>query len=123
MITRFLNFRTPSFFYWIFTPSLDGFLFALRTTIAACLSLGIALWLELDSPIWAPMTVWSVAQLSRGESLSKARWRIIGTLTGGVAALVFVGIYPQAPWLFFPLIALWIGLCSGLATFVSNFRS
>ncbi|CDG33659.1 FUSC family protein [Parasaccharibacter sp. TMW2.1882] len=123
MITRFLNFRTPSFFYWIFTPSLDGFLFALRTTIAACLSLGIALWLELDSPIWAPMTVWSVAQLTRGESLSKARWRIIGTLAGGVAALIFVGIYPQAPWLFFPIIALWIGLCSGLATFVSNFRS
>lgn len=126
MITRFLsllNFRTPPFLYWIFAPSLNGFLFALRTTIAACLSLGIALWLELDSPIWAPMTVWSVAQLTRGESLSKARWRIVGTLAGGTAALIFVGIYPQAPWVFFPLIALWIGLCSGLATFVSNFRS
>ncbi len=119
----FLNFRIPPFFYWLFVPSLNGFLFALRTTIAACLSLGIALWLELDSPIWAPMTVWSVAQLTRGESLSKARWRIAGTLIGGTAALIFVGIYPQAPWLFFPLIALWIGLCSGLATFVSNFRS
>ncbi|MCX5619383.1 MULTISPECIES: FUSC family protein [Bombella] len=126
MLTRFLtnlHSRGASFLPWVLAPSLNGFLFALRTTIAACLALGIALWLELDSPIWAPMTVWSVAQLTRGESLSKARWRIIGTLIGGTAALVFIGIYPQAPWLFFPLIAVWIGLCSGFATFVSNFRS
>ncbi|MCX5614335.1 FUSC family protein [Bombella saccharophila] len=126
MFARFLsnlNFKVSSFLPWLFAPSLNAFFFALRTTVAACLALGIALWLELDSPIWAPMTVWSVAQLTRGESLSKARWRIIGTLIGGTAALIFVGIYPQAPWVFFPLIALWIGLCSGLATFVSNFRS
>ncbi|WP_018979674.1 FUSC family protein [Saccharibacter floricola] len=111
------------FLSWIYAPSPAGFIFALRTTLAACLALGLAFLMELDSPAWAAMTVWSVAQLTRGESLSKARWRIIGTLIGACAALVFMGISPQAPWLFFPLIALWIGVCSGLATFVSNFRS
>lgn len=111
------------FLSWIYAPSPAGFVFALRTTLAACLALGLAFLMELDSPAWAAMTVWSVAQLTRGESLSKARWRIIGTLIGACAALFFMGLSPQAPWLFFPLIALWIGVCSGLATFVSNFRS
>ncbi|WP_237442458.1 FUSC family protein [Saccharibacter sp. 17.LH.SD] len=111
------------FLAWLYAPSPAAFIFALRTTVAACLALGIAFWMELDSPAWSAMTVWSVAQLSRGESLSKARWRIVGTFIGACAAISFMGICPQAPWLFFPLIALWIGLCCGLATFVSNFRS
>lgn len=118
-----LRFQTFPILPWLFTPPLKNLVFALRTTIAACLALGIALWLELDSPVWSAMTVWSVAQLTRGESLSKARWRIIGTLTGAAASIVFMSLYPQAPWLFIPMVALWIGICSGLATFVSNFRS
>lgn len=111
------------FLSWIYAPTLEGFYFSLRTTIAACVALGIAFWLELDSPAWAAMTVWSVAQLNRGESLSKARWRMIGTTIGACAAVTIMALTPQQPWLFFPLIALWIGLCSGYATFVSNFRS
>ncbi|MDT8870229.1 FUSC family protein [Komagataeibacter rhaeticus] len=30
------------------------------------------------------MTTWIVAQNSRGQSLSKARWRLLGTLGGAV---------------------------------------
>lgn len=97
--------------------------FALRNTAAALLALGIAMWMELDSPAWAPMTVWAVAQVSRGESLSKARWRLIGTILGVLGAMALIIAFPQQPWLFFPAIALWTGLCSGAATFVSNFRA
>ncbi|QHI95727.1 FUSC family protein [Aristophania vespae] len=111
------------FLSWIYAPSPEGFIFALRTTIASCIAIGIALWMELDSPAWAGMTVWAVAQLNRGESLSKARWRIIGTLIGALAAFVFMGLMPQSPWLFYPVIASWVGVCSGFATFCSNFRS
>ncbi|MBS1063085.1 FUSC family protein [Gluconobacter wancherniae] len=121
--TAFSRTRQKPFLWWIYSPSPSSVTFALRSTIAACLSLGIAFWMELDSPAWAPMTVWAVAQTTRGESQSKARWRIIGTIIGAIAAIAFMALAPQAPWMFFPLIAIWIGLCSGFATFVSNFRS
>ncbi|WP_408886024.1 FUSC family protein [Komagataeibacter melaceti] len=98
-------------------------MFAVRTSLAAALSLLIAMWMELDSPQWAPLTVWVVAQSSRGESLSKARWRIAGTLIGCAAAVALIAAFPQAPGLFFAGLALWIGLCCGCATFFDGYRS
>lgn len=113
----------PGQWDWLLSPSPQILAFATRNTLAALLSLAIAMWMELDSPAWAPMTVWAVAGLSRGESLSKARWRLFGTILGGLAAASLIIAFPQQPWLFFPSIAIWTGLCSGLATFVSNFRA
>ncbi|GBQ14567.1 FUSC family protein [Komagataeibacter rhaeticus] len=108
---------------WLFCPTPQAVGFALRNTLASLIALAIALWMELDSPQWAVATVWSVAQVRRGESMSKARWRIVGTLVGAVAAVVFIAAFPQQSWLFFPAVAAWIGLCSFLATFCLNFRS
>ncbi|GBR11573.1 fusaric acid resistance protein FusB [Asaia spathodeae NBRC 105894] len=108
---------------WLYAPSSQAVEFALRNTIAALLALGIAMWMELDSPIWATMTVWAVAQGTRGESLSKARWRIVGTVIGAIAAVGLFTVFPQQPLLFFLTLALWMGLCAGIATFVSNFRA
>ncbi|XAE42888.1 FUSC family protein [Nguyenibacter vanlangensis] len=116
-------FSLPARLKWLYAPSAEAAIFALRTTVAALLALMIALWMELDSPQWAPMTVWIVAQGSRGESLSKARWRLVGTAVGAVAAVALTAAFPQAPWLFVPAIGLWIGLCAGLATLVRNFRA
>ncbi|TPW36034.1 FUSC family protein [Oecophyllibacter saccharovorans] len=100
-----------------------GVLFTLRTTFAALIALGIAFRMELDSPAWAPLTVWVVAQPTRGESLSKARWRIVGTLGGGLFALLLSALVPQAPWLFYIGLALWTALCTGLGSFATNFRA
>ena len=108
---------------WLYAPSGQAVEFALRNTVAALLALGIAMWMELDSPIWATMTVWAVAQSTRGESLSKARWRIVGTVIGAIAAVGLFTVFPQQPLLFFLTLALWMGLCAGIATFVSNFRA
>ncbi|WNM08314.1 FUSC family protein [Komagataeibacter nataicola] len=110
-------------FSWIYAPSLADLGFAVRTSCAAILSLLIAMWMELDSPQWAPLTVWVVAQSSRGESLSKARWRIVGTLAGGVAAITLMAAFPQAPVMFFTCLALWIGLCCALATLLDQYRA
>ncbi|GBR55899.1 FUSC family protein [Gluconobacter sphaericus] len=115
--------RARPFLSWLYAPSPSSVTFALRNTVAACLAVGIAFWMELDDPAWAAMTVWAVAQTSRGESQSKAKWRIVGTISGAIAAITIMAAAPQAPWMFFPMVALWIGLCSGFATFVSNFRS
>nr|WP_242011321.1 FUSC family protein [Acetobacter fallax] len=108
---------------WLLAPSVGDLAFAVRSSLAAALSLLIAMWMELDSPQWAPLTVWVVAQSSRGESLSKARWRIAGTVAGCFAAIALVAAFPQASGLFFVSLALWIGLCCGFATFFDGYRS
>ncbi|NPC87383.1 FUSC family protein [Gluconacetobacter entanii] len=108
---------------WLYCPSSQAVGFAARNTLASLIALAAALWMELDSPQWAVATVWSVAQVRRGESMSKARWRIVGTMVGAIAAVAFIAAFPQQAWLFFPAVAAWIGLCSFLATFSVNFRS
>ncbi|UMM64561.1 p-hydroxybenzoic acid efflux pump subunit AaeB [Aristophania vespae] len=97
--------------------------FALRTTIVSLIALGIAFWMELGEPQWAAMTVWIVAQSSRGMSHSKGKWRIIGTLGGVIAAIILIASFPQYPWLFFIALALLSALCTGLSSITHNFRS
>ncbi|MFT8418247.1 MAG: FUSC family protein [Acetobacter sp.] len=108
---------------WLLAPSPSAIGFALRTTAAALIALVIALWMELDDPQWAAMTVWIVAQGSRGESMSKARWRLVGTAIGVVMSITLISAFNQTAWLFFPALSIWLGLCCGLATLVRNFRS
>ncbi|MCP1247725.1 FUSC family protein [Gluconobacter oxydans] len=107
---------------WLFAPSAKDLGFAVRTSVAAILSLLIAMWMELDSPQWAPLTVWVVATASRGESLSKARWRFAGTIIGGCMGVALIAAFPQQAGLFFIALALWIGLCCGWATFLDGYR-
>ena len=110
-------------FSWLLAPSPSAIGFALRTTAAALIALVIALWMELDDPQWAAMTVWIVAQGSRGESMSKARWRLVGTGIGVVMSITLISAFNQTAWLFFPALSIWLGLCCALATLVRNFRS
>lgn len=110
-------------FRWLYAPTPAALGFAVRTTVAAMMALVIAMWMELDDPQWAAMTVWIVAQGSRGESLSKSRWRIVGTAIGVIMSITLISAFPQYPWLFFPALAIWLGVCCALATLVHNFRS
>ncbi|MFT8718033.1 FUSC family protein [Acetobacter sp.] len=108
---------------WLFAPSLANLGFAVRTSCAAIFSLLIAMWMELGSPQWAPLTVWVVATASRGESISKARWRLVGTVTGCSVGVALIASFPQQAAIFFVGLAVWIGLCCGCATFFDGFRS
>lgn len=108
---------------WLIAPAPADLGFALRTTVAAFIALSLALWMEMDSPQWAAMTTWIVAQNSRGQSLSKAKWRLIGTCIGAVAGVAFLAAFPQEPGLVFPFLAIWAGGCCAIATFLRNFRS
>nr|WP_279184067.1 FUSC family protein [Acetobacter syzygii] len=108
---------------WLVAPSWGDVAFAVRSAFAAGLSLVIAMAMELDSPQWAPLTVWVVAQSSRGESLSKARWRIAGTVLGCCVAVGLIAVFPQSPALFFAILAGWIGFCCGMATFLEGYKA
>ncbi|MBB2202208.1 FUSC family protein [Gluconacetobacter tumulisoli] len=95
---------------WLFAPDLLTFGYALRTTITSLVALGIALWWELGSPQWAALTVWMVAQGTRGKSVAKARWHLFGMVVGTICAVALVAAFPQAPLLFIVALAVGIGL-------------
>ncbi|MEM5398847.1 FUSC family protein [Paraburkholderia unamae] len=101
----------------------EGLAYAVRTAGASLIALYIAFCMNLDDPKWAAITVWVVAQNSRGMSVSKSQYRILGTALGAVAALVLVALFAQTPELFLLGLAGWIGLCTGLATALRNFRA
>jgi uncharacterized membrane protein YccC len=103
--------------------SWSGLAFAVRTASASLIALYIAFRLNLDDPRWAAITVWVVAQSSRGMSVSKSQYRILGTALGAVAAIVLIALFAQTPGLFLFALAAWIGLCTGLATSLRNFRA
>ena len=101
---------------WLYAPSLLNFGYALRTTIASLIALGIALWWELGSPQWAPLTVWMIAQGSRGKSLAKARWHMFGMVVGTLIAIALVATAPQQPLLFILLLSGCIGMLCFIGT-------
>lgn len=119
-----LSYPTLSSFRWLFFPQKTALIFALRTIIASYIVLVIALWMELDSPRWAIMAVWIVAQnSSRGEVLSKAYWIIIGNVIGIMMALMIAGCFPQQPFLFELSVALWVSVCCWIGSCTRNFRA
>jgi uncharacterized membrane protein YccC len=97
--------------------------FALRTTAASLAALYVAFRFDLEEPKWAPMTVWIVAQASRGMSLSKSQYRLIGTVIGAAAGVAFIALFAQTPELFFLALAIWMAVCTGTSTALRNFRS
>ncbi|MDI2112035.1 FUSC family protein [Commensalibacter nepenthis] len=108
---------------WLYAPPKEAIFFTLRTLLASYLALAIALWMELDSPKWAMMTVWIVAQTSPGETISKARWRVVGTLVGVSIAILMAAAFPQQPVLFGVGLAVWMGCCCWIASLMRNSSS
>nr|WP_236622896.1 FUSC family protein [Kozakia baliensis] len=105
-------------FKWLYAPDPVMAGYALRTTLTSLLALGIALWMELGSPQWAALTVWMVAQGTRGRSLAKARWHLFGMIVGTICAVALVAACPQAPMMFIVLLAVGIGLFCLIGTFM-----
>lgn len=107
---------------WLYAPSRSALGLALRTGVTSIIALYIALWMEMSSPFWAPLTVWMVALLTPEESNAKARWHLFGTILGTVVAVTSVAIFPQQAALFMICLAFWVGGCCFLASFLNNFR-
>ncbi|MDO1583985.1 FUSC family protein [Rhizobium oryzicola] len=87
-------------------------LFCGRTAIAGCLAMLVAFALGLHHPQWAAMTIWVVAQPTRGLWLEKSLSRIAGTLIGAGIGTLMVLFLSSSPPLLLVCLALWIGLCA-----------
>lgn len=111
----------PLFILPGFYPDAVGF--AIRTTIALLLAYFVAFWMQLDAASTVGVCVAIVAQPSPGMALSKAIYRIAGTLLGGVAAVVFTGLFAQDRTMLLVAFTLWLGLCTFVAALLRDFRS
>ncbi|MFB9269480.1 FUSC family protein [Bradyrhizobium erythrophlei] len=84
-------------------------LFSVKTFVAAMLALYIAFRLNLSRPVWSVTTVYVISQPFAGMVLAKSFYRILGTIIGAIASLVFVALFSNSPELFCLALALWIG--------------
>lgn len=92
-------------------------LFSLKCFVAAMLAYYIALRIGLPRPYWAVTTSYIVAQPLAGAVLSKAVFRLIGTVVGATVAVILVPTFVNEPVVLTTALALWMSLC----VFVSLF--
>ena len=92
-------------------PGFWDVVFSLKTFAAAMLALWIALTFDLPNPYWAVGAVYIVAHPLSGATTSKAVYRLLGTVAGGVACVVLVPNLIDAPELLTLALALWMGAC------------
>jgi len=104
----------------LFSPQW-GYIF--RSALAAALALGIGFVCQVETPYSAATTVLLVANANQGAVLAKGTWRVIGTLIGGLVAILLMGFSAQTPALFVLGFALWLGLCTGGAMIFRHFRA
>ncbi|MEE8662628.1 MAG: FUSC family protein [Acetobacter sp.] len=105
----------------VFPPGWVGFV--LRTWISLSLALAAAFWLQIDGPSGAAVTVMILAQPLRGQALSKAFWRLLGTLAGMLASIALVAAFPQERSVFLLGAGLWMAFCAFVGVIERNFRS
>jgi uncharacterized membrane protein YccC len=96
-------------------------LLGLRVWASVCLALYVAFWLELDNAYWAGTLAGLMCQPHLGASLRKGWFSLIGTVVGGVAAVVLTALFPQDRAPFLVGLALWAGACAFAATLLRNF--
>jgi len=90
-------------------PTWRDWLFSVKAFTAAMLALYIALMLDLPRPYWAMATVYIVSHPLTGATRSKALYRVVGTLLGAAAAIVFLPLFVNAPVLLSLVVSLWMG--------------
>ncbi|PWT88448.1 MAG: FUSC family protein [Proteobacteria bacterium] len=97
--------------------------FSLRTFAAAMLAFSIALRLDMPRPYWAMASVYITSNVLSGATLSKAVYRISGTLIGAAGTIVLVPNLVDAPEFLSLCIALWVGICLYLSLIDGTPRS
>lgn len=90
-------------------------LFSIKCFIAAMLAYLIALQIGLERPDWAVATAFIASQPLAGATLSKALFRLIGTLLGAAVVVLLVPTFADEPLVLAAALALWLASCTAIA--------
>ena len=104
-------------------PKPAAWAFAVRIWLAMTLALYAAFWLQLSSASSAAVCVAILAQPTRGQALSKALYRFLGTIVGAVVAIVLMALFAQDRVLLLVGFATWLGACVFTAHFLQDSRA
>src|SRR4051794_33928179 len=104
-------------------PKPAAWAFAIRIWLAMMLALYAAFWLQLESASSAAVCVAILAQPKRGQALSKALYRFLGTLLGGAVAVLLIAAFGQDRVLLLVTFTTWLGLCVFVANFLQDTRA
>jgi uncharacterized membrane protein YccC len=89
---------------------------AIKTALAMTIVYGIALYMDWDRPYWAGFAVAMISLSTVGQSLHKGALRMLGTLVGATAALIFLALFFQARWSMILSLSLYVGFCTYMLT-------
>ncbi len=101
----------------------DALSYAVRTTMALLLAYGVGFYAQIPTASSAGITVGIIAQPSSGMALSKAFYRVAGTILGCIVSIIFGALFGQDRTMLLLSFALWMGLCSAVAAILRDFRS
>ena len=85
---------------------------SIKTGLAMAVSFAISLRMGFEEPQWAGFAVAMISLDTAGQSLNKAALRMAGTLVAGVAALTFIGLFPQQRFAMMLALTPYIGFCT-----------
>ena len=110
---------------WLILPGFmpDALGFATRTTLAVLLAYLVAFTIQLDTASSAGLCVAIVAQPAPGMAMSKARYRIVGTVLGGAVGFALAALFPQDRTVLLAAFTVWLGACTFVASLLRDFRS
>jgi uncharacterized membrane protein YccC len=104
-------------------PSLKALGFAVCTTMAAALALLVAQALGIHHSWWAAMTVWLVAQPTRGLLIERSVARLGGTVLGAAVGAALLLLCFAHPVRLVVLLAGWVALCAAVGSCFRHFRN
>jgi uncharacterized membrane protein YccC len=125
MIAQSISKPWPGAWYPAWGPPLtrQSILFSIRAWIASLVALYIAFVLQLESPVWAWLTCFIVAQPTPGMTLSKGLYRFIGTVGGAFLGVILIALFAQTPELFVLALALLVGGLTLASNLLTNNRA
>ncbi len=94
----------------ILTPDAATLRFAIKGVLSMALALSVSLYMHLDRPYWALVSaVFLQMRPESGMVIEKALCQILGSVAGGVFAIVILDCFMPYPLLALGCLALWIG--------------
>ncbi|MDD4731273.1 MAG: FUSC family protein [Desulfovibrio sp.] len=95
---------------------------ALKTAMAAYLSVLVSIWAGLEYGYWAAISAVIVMQADLGGSIRIGLWRLMGTFVGAVVGILCLFIYPASPFLLAVGVFAVILVCSSVPALRASFR-
>ena len=101
----------------------DAIGFATRTTVSLLLAYFASFAIQLDTASSAGLCVAIVAQPTPGAAMSKAIYRTLGTVLGGIGAVALTAAFPQDRTMLLLGFTLVLAACTFIAALLRDFRS